>query len=407
MRRATVIACAALVLVSCTRRESDTQPSPTPVAGIPASAERLREAVADALDAAAARAGHEADTQHAAIVSSGAGPGLTAVAALEGAADATRETLGAGADVMLARLAPTTVEGLGAGPYVVRIAGGTARFVETGGGTAAEVDASIGDGDGTSPCRVSVDRSERRIALGIRCPSFTAGIPLGEDVGAETAADDDLADANDRFRGAVRTALCDEAEAWELDACTSDFVAGSRDDSLVVSAPVGGDAPVRFDDLRAGADGLFTYLDLPGLDRGFAAIRIAQRPDGRWVAQVRDRDGDVLDEPALTMRRREAGPGGTTERYVSYLDSSIVCVDHDYTVTDVNSGETWVETDIACFGRIAAATPEPRDDVAEPSETASSRPATAAPSPTPARTASPPPTAAPTASPPPTASAAI
>jgi hypothetical protein len=371
----------ALLLAACNKKET-----PPPSTRIKAAHTQFRSAAAAALKDAAKSGNVNVSTDGFTAASVGAGGALIAVAPIDGAERLDHSQLSAGANVLLVYVPTASTPSLPANFYTVRVRNDAsantwrAQFIGLAGDEHGEVTAAVDEPAGASPtpgCRASVGRGAgksdlvksvagetvapdiiRGITARIACGTYNLGLAIGEDVNASSrapssAAGNLLSEANDAFRSAVNDALCDEARAWSIRGCPSDFIIGSRNDSLAVSAPIGSEATLRTTQLDSGVDLLFTYLELPsdaGVPAGFFKLRRSADVTGAPRMELKTRTGEIAGEPATTVFRHEAGEPRAPTRYVSYQDDRSVCLDLDIPVQDVTSGDTWVETDIACFG---------------------------------------------------------
>ena len=108
-----------------------------------------------------------------------------------------------------------------------------------------------------------------------------------------------IIDADTQFRRSVVRALEGAAEEFGVSINTSNFAAGiiqSLDGgyAVIINSGIRNVEELTMDELRQGADVMFTFVQFSDGRKGFFVTHIRQQEDGKWVADLRTLDGRVV-----------------------------------------------------------------------------------------------------------------
>lgn len=123
-----------------------------------------------------------------------------------------------------------------------------------------------------------------------------------------------IVNADAQFRRQVTRALEGAAGEFGVSVDTNNFAAGvlrwvDQDGDkygIIVNAGIRGVENLTLDDLRQGADVMFSFVQFEDGRKGFFVTRVRQQADGKWVADIRTLDGSTVT--VEDVRVDEDGP---------------------------------------------------------------------------------------------------
>ncbi len=110
-----------------------------------------------------------------------------------------------------------------------------------------------------------------------------------------------IIDADTQFRRSVVRALEGSAREFGVNVNTSNFAAGIIQSSdggydVIINSVIRDAEKLTMDELRRGANVMFTFVQFSDGRKGFFVTHIRQREDGKWVADLRTLDRRVVVE---------------------------------------------------------------------------------------------------------------
>ncbi len=136
--------------------------------------------------------------------------------------------------------------------------------------------------------------------LGLLAILGLASSLVAQDAGQE------IVDANQNLRQRVTATMAKASRAAGVAILPDNLVIGSRNDVLVVSAPIDGVSKLADGELERGAKLMFVFISPPEgieLARGFYTVKLIRHRTqrGAWLAQLLDAKGAVVRELGATV----------------------------------------------------------------------------------------------------------